>query len=254
MNHVMNRVIKIGGGILDKPEQLNAVLDAIARRPDGIVLVHGGGRLATDLAERLHLPQHMHEGRRITDYDSLQVVTMTYAGWINKSIVAGLYARGVAALGLCGADGDLIRSVKRSPDPVDFGFVGDPVAVNHDALRSYAGNAVPVIAPITHDGAGTLLNTNADTVAAVIARALAPNVELVFAFDHVGVLRNLQDPTSMIPELSRASATTMVNSGEIHSGMLPKLSAAFSAVEQGVPRVRIVKYDEIDGEGGTWIR
>lgn len=254
MDRSTYRVIKIGGGILDKPDQLNAVLDAIARRPEGVVLVHGGGRLATDLAERLHLPQHMHEGRRITDDETLQVVTMTYAGWINKSIVAGLYARGVAALGLCGADGDLIRSVKRSPDPVDYGYVGDPVTVNHVVLQRLAQDTVPVIAPITHDGAGTLLNTNADTVAAVIARALAPNVELVFAFDHAGVLRNLQDPASMIPELSRASATVLVDSGEIHSGMLPKLSAAFSAVEQGVPRVRIVKYDKIDGEGGTWIR
>lgn len=249
----MYRVIKIGGGILDQPQQLNAVLDAVARAPEQVIVIHGGGRLATDLAERLHLPQHMHEGRRITDHDTLQVVTMTYAGWINKSIVAGLYARGIAAVGVCGADFDLVRSQRRAPVPVDFGFVGDPVQVNVDALQRLADGAIPVIAPITHDGAGTLLNTNADTMAAVIARALAPEAELVFAFEHAGVLRDVLDPASLVPELTRTKAEEMIATGEIHSGMLPKLSAAFTAAEQGVTRVRITRYDHLDGEGGTWI-
>ena len=248
----MIRVVKIGGGVIDDDDKLNAVLDSIAQSPDPTVLIHGGGRLATDLAKRLGVEQTMVDGRRITDLDTLQIVTMTYAGWVNKRIVAQLQARGINAIGATGADADLIRSKVRPSTPIDFGFVGDPVSVNVSALKtlselSGSGPTCVVLAPITHDGKGTLLNTNADTIAADVALARAADSELVFAFEHVGVTRTL------LAKLSQQEAQSMIESGEIHTGMLPKIQNALRAVAGGVQRVRICRYDAIDTEEGTWI-
>lgn len=264
----MIRVIKIGGAVVDSEEQLSAVLDCVVRSADPVILVHGGGRLATQLAEQLGLPQTMINGRRVTDEATLRIATMVYAGWINKSIVAKLQARGINAIGLSGADGDLIRSKRRDPEPVDFGYVGDPIAVNATLLRELAGEpagelpgnvsfrakrGTMVIAPISHDGNGTLLNTNADTIATEVAMALAPDVSLTFAFDHAGVLRDVNDPSSLITKLSRAEADQLVVEGVITSGMMPKLENAFRAAERGVKHVRVARYDALDEEGGTWI-
>lgn len=256
----MIRVIKIGGAVVDSEEQLDAVLGCITRSTDPVILVHGGGRLATQLAEQLGIPQTMVNGRRITDADTLRIATMVYAGWINKSIVAKLQARGINAIGVSGADFNLIRSKKRDPEPVDFGYVGDVVAVDREVARELLGElagelkrGTVVIAPITHDGSGTLLNTNADTIATEVAMALAPDVSLTFAFDHAGVLRDINDPTSVIEKLSRADALKMIDEGVITAGMMPKLENAFKAAERGVQRVRVARYDALDSEGGTWI-
>lgn len=255
----MIRVIKIGGAVVDSDEQLNAVLDSITRSTDSVILVHGGGRLATQLAEQLGIPQTMVNGRRVTDEDTLRIATMVYAGWINKSIVAKLQARGINALGVSGADLDLIRSKKRAKEQIDFGFVGDPVNVNGELLGELAGEHASlhpftlVLSPITHDGHGTLLNTNADTIATEVALALAPNVSLTFAFDHAGVLRDVNDATSMIERLSREEAMRLVDEGVITAGMMPKLENAFKAAERGVQQVRVARYDALEGSGGTWI-
>lgn len=265
----MIRVIKIGGAVVDSEEQLDAVLGCITRSTDPVILVHGGGRLATQLAEQLGIPQTMVNGRRITDADTLRIATMVYAGWINKSIVAKLQSRGINAIGVSGADFNLIRSKKRDPEPVDFGFVGDVVAVDGELLGELTGELLGkeedeqmsfrakrgtiVIAPITHDGSGTLLNTNADTIATEVAMALAPDVSLTFAFDHAGVLRDVNDPTSVIEKLSRADALKLIDEGVITAGMMPKLENAFKAAERGVQRVRVARYDALDSEGGTWI-
>lgn len=259
----MIRVIKIGGAVVDSDEQLNAVLDSITRSTDPVILVHGGGRLATQLAEQLGIPQTMINGRRVTDEDTLRIATMVYAGWINKSIVAKLQARGINALGVSGADLDLIRSKMRAKEPIDFGYVGDVVAVNGELLGELlgepAGEGAPlhpstlVLSPITHDGQGTLLNTNADTIATEVALALAPNVSLTFAFDHAGVLRDVNDATSVIERLSREEAVRLVDEGVITAGMMPKLENAFKAAERGVQQVRVARYDALEGSGGTWI-
>lgn len=254
----MIRVVKIGGGIIDNEQQLDAVLDSVARSSDPVILVHGGGRLATDIANRLGVEQTMIDGRRVTDIDTLRIVTMTYAGWINKTIVAKLQARGLNAIGLCGADNDIIRASMRPKDPIDYGYVGDVEAVKADVIKqlvlsSPSHPVTLVFAPITHDGAGTLLNTNADTIAAEVALALAPDVELVYAFDHAGVLKDVNDPASLIASIDRAASQRMAEAGEIHTGMLPKLHNAFRAVDAGVQRVRIARYDAIDTEEGTWI-
>lgn len=270
----MIRVIKIGGAVVDSDEQLNAVLDSITRSTDPVILVHGGGRLATQLAEQLGIPQTMINGRRVTDEDTLRIATMVYAGWINKSIVAKFQARGINALGVSGADLDLIRSKMRAKEPIDYGFVGDPVNVNGELLGELLGEPLGdhldaqdgeenvsfrvlrgtlVIAPITHDGQGTLLNTNADTIATEVALALAPNVSLTFAFDHAGVLRDVNDATSVIERLSREEAMHLVDEGVITAGMMPKLENAFKAAERGVQQVRVARYDALEGTGGTWI-
>ena len=253
----MMKVIKIGGGIIDSSDQLHAVLDSIVHIQDPVVLVHGGGRVATDLAHRLGVEQQLVNGRRVTDQETLQIVTMTYAGWINKTIVAGLQSRGVQALGLTGVDLDLITSRIRSSEPIDYGFVGDPVHVNASVLRELLSiqeqRTVLVVAPITHDGQGTLLNTNADTIATEIASACAPNVELTFVFDLPGVLTNIEDPGSLIRHIDKDQADRMVASGEITTGMLPKIENALRAVERGVALVRIARYDALNTAEGTWI-
>lgn len=250
-------IVKVGGGIVEEETTLKRLLDDFAALQGHKVLVHGGGRMATRLAERLGVASRMVDGRRITDADTLRVVTMVYAGLVNKNIVAGLQARGVNALGLTGADMDVIRSGKRPVKEVDYGFVGDVEQVNSALLgRLATEGVVPVMAPLTHDGKGHLLNTNADTIAGETAKALAPmwNVTLVYCFEKKGVLLDEHDEDSVIAALDRADFRRLVNEGVIQAGMIPKLENAFDALEAGVREVVITQANAIGSGDGTHIR
>ena len=237
-------VIKVGGKIVEEEESLRDLLDRFALLPGHKVLVHGGGRSATRLATRLGIESRMVEGRRITDAEMLNVVTMVYGGLVNKQIVAGLQARGVNALGLTGADMNAIRSEKRPVKEVDYGFVGDVKLVNGDVLADLiAKGIVPVMAPLTHDGQGHLLNTNADTIAGETAKALARHFEvtLVFCFEKRGVLRDEHDDLSVIPTIDRNLFAQLTAEGIIQGGMIPKVENSLQAVEAGVRQVIITQ-------------
>lgn len=251
-------VIKVGGKIVEEEATLQRLLDDFAAIGGHKVLVHGGGRSATKLAARLGIESRMVNGRRITDADMLQVVTMVYGGLVNKNIVAGLQARGVNALGLTGADMDVIRSARRPvKDGIDYGFVGDVKQVDGALLGDLiARGIVPVMAPLTHDGEGHILNTNADTIAGETAKGLASrfDVTLVYCFEKKGVLRDENDDESVIPSLTPAQFRQYVADGTIQGGMIPKLENAFEALEAGVRRVVITSASAIGTTGGTLIR
>lgn len=226
------------------------------------VLVHGGGRKATKMAERLGIETKMVNGRRITDSDMLEVVTMVYGGLVNKNLVARLQANGVNAIGLTGADADVIRSHKRpvkviDDSPVDYGFVGDVDNVANETLAHLIEAGItPVMAPLTHDGEGHILNTNADTIASETAKALAQqyDVTLIFSFEKKGVLSNPDDDDSVIPVITRTSFEKYKADGTISGGMLPKIENALSAVDAGVSKVIITLATAIDGQHGTMIK
>ena len=250
-------MIKVGGKIVEEPETLNRLLSDFSALPGYKVLVHGGGRSATKLAAQLGIESRMVNGRRITDAETLKVVTMVYGGLVNKNIVAGLQAQGVNAIGLTGADMDVIRSIKRPVKEVDYGFVGDVERVNADLLVNLIRQGVvPVMAPLTHDGEGHLLNTNADTIAGETAKALARHfdVTLVFCFEKKGVLRNADDDESVIPVITPDLFRQYVDEGVIQGGMIPKLENSFSAVDAGVKQVIITLATAIDGQSGTVIK
>ena len=249
-------LIKVGGKIVEEEETLKDLLRDFSRIEGFKALVHGGGRSATKLSERLGIESRMVNGRRVTDAETLRVVTMVYGGLVNKNIVAGLQALGVNALGLTGADMNIIRSEKRPVAEVDYGFVGDVKAVNADLLAMLIREGiVPVLAPLTHDGEGHILNTNADTIAGETAKALAGHfdVSLVFCFEKKGVLRDETDDESVIPSLSRAEFRRLVEEGVIQGGMIPKLENAFQAVDAGVKEVVITQASEIHQGKGTRI-
>lgn len=226
------------------------------------VLVHGGGRKATKMAERLGIETKMVNGRRITDSDMLEVVTMVYGGLVNKNLVARLQANGVNAIGLTGADADVIRSHKRpvkvvDGSPVDYGFVGDVDNVANETLAHLIEAGItPVMAPLTHDGEGHILNTNADTIASETAKALAQqyDVTLIFSFEKKGVLSNPDDDDSVIPVITRTLFEKYKADGTISGGMLPKIENALSAVDAGVSKVIITLATAIDGQHGTMIK
>lgn len=250
------KVIKIGGNVVDHPEKLQQFLADFASLEGPKVLVHGGGKIATALSKGLGIEAQMIAGRRVTDAQTLRIVTMVYAGLINKNIVAALQADGCNALGLCGADGGLIRSDKRAATPVDYGFVGDPVAFNLETAKALiAAGLTPVVAPITYDGAGGLLNTNADTVAQAVAVGLAMEyaVELVYCFEKQGVLRDMGDEDSVIPEITPDLFEQLKADGIVADGMLPKLENAFKAIDNGVRSVVICAAENLTrpGYGGT---
>lgn len=250
-------VIKVGGKIVEEPETLSRLLADFSALPGYKVLVHGGGRSATKLAAELGIESRMVNGRRITDADMLKVVTMVYGGLVNKNIVAGLQAKGINAMGLTGADMDVMRSVKRPVKDVDYGFVGDVKQVNADLLAGLIRQGVvPVMAPLTHDGEGHLLNTNADTIAGETAKALARHFEvtLVFCFEKKGVLRDADDDDSVIPVITPDLFRRYVDEGVIQGGMIPKLENSFSAVEAGVRQVIITLATALDGRSGTVIQ
>lgn len=250
-------VIKVGGKIVEEADTLNQLLTDFSRVEGYKVLVHGGGRSATKMAARLGIESQMVNGRRITDAETLKVVTMVYGGLVNKNIVAGLQARGVNAVGLTGADMNVILSVKRPVKDIDYGFVGDVKQVNAEALVSLISHGVvPVMAPLTHDGEGNMLNTNADTIAGETAKALAEafDVTLVYCFEKKGVLRDENDDDSVIPVITPELFREYVAQGVIQGGMIPKLENSFSAVEVGVSQVVITSSSAIDGNAGTVIK
>lgn len=251
-------VVKVGGAIVEDEESLNQLLKDFSAIEGRKVLVHGGGRRATKIAAQLGIESKMVGGRRITDADMLEVVTMVYGGLVNKNIVAKLQAKGVNALGLTGADMDVIHSHKRPlKDGVDFGFVGDVEKVNANHLGTLIESGIiPVMAPLTHDGQGNILNTNADTIASETAKALAEHydVTLIYSFEKKGVLSNPDDDDSVIPVITRADFEKYVADGTVAGGMIPKLENALAATDKGVSQVIITLATAIDGKHGTIIR
>ena len=247
-------LIKVGGKIVEEPDTLQQLLREFSSSEGHKVLVHGGGRSATKIASQLGIESQMVNGRRITDAEMLKVVTMVYGGLVNKNIVAGLQSLQVNALGLTGADMNIMRSDKRPVKDVDYGFVGDVKEVNADVLASLIQQGiVPVLAPLTHDKQGHMLNTNADTIAGEAAKALAKyfDVTLMFCFEKKGVLLNEDDDESVIPEIDRASFQKYVAEGIIQGGMIPKLENAFQAIDAGVKEVIITQASEIHKHTGT---
>jgi acetylglutamate kinase len=250
-------LIKVGGQIVEEPETLQKLLSDFAKIEGHKALVHGGGRAATRIATQLGIESQMVNGRRITNKEMLDVVTMVYGGLVNKQIVAGLQALNVNALGLTGADLNYMRSEKRPVKEVDYGFVGDVKEVDAGILADLIHkNVVPVLAPLTHDKKGNLLNTNADTIAGETAKALAQyfDVTLVFCFEKKGVLRNPDDEDSIIPEITEMAFNQYVADKTIQGGMIPKLENAFDAIHAGVKQVIITKADEIGLNKGTIVR
>jgi acetylglutamate kinase len=253
-------VIKIGGNIIDDELLLTAFLKKFASLKSKKILVHGGGKLATRLAEKLGIPQQMIEGRRITDAETLKIVTMVYAGYINKHIVAYLQSHECNAAGLSGADGNSILSHKREKAAIDYGYAGDVDRVNTGLFKQLLENGLAlVVAPITHDGKNQLLNTNADTIAQEIAKAMSSSfdVSLVYSFEKPGVLLNVDDENSVIKNLQALYYKELKESKKIFAGMIPKLDNAFTAISQGVKKVIIGKGEELDqiiaGKAGTTI-
>jgi acetylglutamate kinase len=258
MNHLS--IIKIGGNIIDDEAKLAAFLDAFAAVKGKKILVHGGGKLATKMADGLGIRQQLVDGRRITDSETLKIVTMVYAGTINKNIVAQLQARGCNAMGLTGADGNAILAHKRGTATIDYGYVGDVDTVDAAFLTSLLEqDKVLVFAPITHDGKGQLLNTNADTIAQEIARGLSSTFEtsLVYSFEKSGVLMNAEDESSVIGRINPAYYQELKQQQVIFAGMIPKLDNAFAALKSGVQKVIIGRAEELSqllaGQSGTTI-
>jgi acetylglutamate kinase len=241
-------VIKIGGNVIDDEPKLDQFVQSFAGVEGHKLLVHGGGKLATQLAAQLNIPQQIIEGRRVTDEATLKVVTMVYAGYINKHITAKLQAAGCRAMGLSGTDADLVRAHKREHTTRDYGFAGDVDAVNgalvHTLLCSGLGL---VVAPVTHDGKGQLLNTNADTIAREIAVAMNDKYEtrLIYCFEKEGVLRDVSDAGSLIPVIAAADVANLEAGGIIAGGMIPKIYNAVSALAGGVTEVIIGKSDSL---------
>ncbi len=250
-------IVKVGGAVVEDELQLSQLLKDFSAIEGRKVLVHGGGRKATKMAERLGIETKMVAGRRITDADMLEVVTMVYGGLVNKNLVARLQANGVNALGLTGADADAIHSHKRPlKNGVDYGFVGDVDQANGEMLgRLIEAGITPVMAPLTHDGEGHILNTNADTIASETAKALAKlyDVTLIFSFEKKGVLRNPDDDDSVIATINHADFTRYIADGTISGGMIPKIENALNAVNAGVSKVIITLATAIDGKHGTTI-
>lgn len=252
-------VIKIGGNVVDNPAALAAFVADFAAMSGQKILVHGGGKEATRLSERLGIATQMINGRRVTGSDTLEIVTMVYAGLVNKRVVALLQAAGCNAIGLSGADGNAIMATRRSPLPVDYGFVGDinPANVNADLFRSLLEAGItPVVCAIQHDGHGTLLNCNADTVASSIAVAMSrvAKTRLTFCFEKRGVLRDVDNPDSLIPEITPSVYDSLRRQNVISAGMIPKVDNAFEAIRRGVESVCIKSSAELSVPSGTVIK
>ena len=246
-------IIKVGGKIVENPESLNALLKDFAAVEGKKLLVHGGGRSATQMAARLGVETKMVDGRRITDEAMLEVVTMVYGGLVNKRIVAGLQALGIDAVGLTGADMNIVLSDKRKVSAVDYGWVGDVKRVNAEAVATLIeSGCCPVVAPLTHDGCGHMLNTNADTMAGEMAAHY--DVTLMFCFEKPGVLADENDDSSLIPTITPAVLDDLKRRGVVSGGMIPKLDNAIACVSAGVESVVITQADRIaDPYAGTKI-
>lgn len=249
-------IIKVGGKIVEESASLEKFLNDFSVLKGKKILVHGGGRSATKLAKQLGVESKMVNGRRITDEKTLQIVTMVYGGLVNKNIVAGLQALGINALGLTGADMNIIKSEKRPVKDIDYGFVGDIKEVNTKSLATLLNHEItPILAPLTHDGKGTILNTNADTIAAETAQALSAlfDVTLIYCFEKKGVLLNEKDDESVIPIINKETFKKYLEEGIIQGGMIPKLENAFNSIEKGVKEVIITQANDIENQSGTKI-
>lgn len=243
-------IIKIGGALIDDEELLNQFLEQFSEITEKKILVHGGGKLATTLADKLGIEQKMINGRRITDKETLDIVTMVYAGGINKNIVEKLQQKKCNAIGFSGADGNLIKAKKREHPEIDFGFVGDITkkSVNRKLVSKLIKlDLVPVFSAITHDRKGNLFNTNADTIASVMAQALSEKyeVELLYCFDKEGVLGDVNDPESVIKTVNEEEFTVLKEEGKLHKGILPKLENALGAIKNNVNKVFLIKETEL---------
>jgi acetylglutamate kinase len=250
------QVIKIGGNVVDNPTALERFLYDFSKIKGAKLLIHGGGVMATQIAERLGIETRMHKGRRITDYETLKTVTMVYAGWINKSLVAALQSFGCNAIGLSGADCNIVPTTRRSPEPMNFGYVGDvdPSKINSEELSALLERGIcPVFCAITHDEKGSLLNTNADTMASSLAIAMTDkyNVRLVFCLEKDGVLLNKDDASSIVPTITEKYFAQLLEEGIIEGGMIPKLENAFAAINNGVSEVVIKHARNLNNERGT---
>jgi acetylglutamate kinase len=253
-------VIKIGGNIIDDEKKLSSFLRSFAAIEDKKILVHGGGKLATKLAEKMGVEQKLVDGRRITDAETLKIVTMVYAGYVNKNVVAQLQSFNCNAIGLSGVDGDIILAHKRKHPLIDYGFVGDVDSVNAPLLKNLlTQNLSLVFAPITHDQSGQLLNTNADTVAQEIAKSMSNEyeVKLIYSFEKSGVLMDADDESTVIASINPGYYKELKTKEKIFAGMIPKLDNAFAALKSGVNKVIIGKAEELDklmkGTAGTTI-
>ena len=253
-------VIKIGGNIIDDEKKLSSFLKAFAAIENKKILVHGGGKLATRLSEKMGIEQKLIDGRRITDAETLKIVTMVYAGYVNKNIVSHLQSYHCNAIGLSGVDGDSILAHKRKHPVIDYGFVGDVDAINTPLLRNLLDqNLSLVFSPITHDQQGQLLNTNADTIAQEIAKAMSSEyeVKLIYSFEKSGVLMDADDESTVIKSINPAYYKELKANEKIFAGMIPKLDNAFAALKSGVNKVIIGKAEELDklmkGTAGTTI-
>lgn len=255
----------MGGGLLEKPGDRKKLVKQLLKIKDPWILVHGGGRMASDLARQLGQEPVMIEGRRVTDKATIKLVTMVYAGYVNKNLVADLQSSGMRAIGLCGADGGLMISSQRPSKPIDFGLVGDitPEGINEKMIEQLLQSGLhPVIAPITMGEHGVLLNTNADTIASVIAQKLAGKYEvsLLLCFEKNGVLRKPTDPSSRIPVIDRKEYQSLRKAGIVSGGMIPKLDLALEAVDHGVRQVWVGPGDHLaevqsnPEKAGTWIQ
>lgn len=254
------KIIKIGGNVINNPEKLNAFLKLFAEINGAKLLVHGGGREATAVANALGVETIMFDGRRVTDGATLDVVTMVYAGLINKRIVSALQGLGCDALGMTGADGKAIVASRRPVVRIDYGYVGDvgEGGVNVRLFKALIdGGLTPVVSAITYDGCGGLLNTNADSVATALAKGLSKeyDVSLTFCFEKPGVMSDVEDDTSVIKEITRNNFDVLITDGRVSGGMLPKLENALEAIDFGVKSVIITNYQSIGISGsGTTIR
>lgn len=253
-------VIKVGGNIIDEEEKLSSFLKNFASIRERKILIHGGGKLATDIGEKLNIPQQIIGGRRITDAETLKVITMVYAGYINKNIVALLQSNNCNAIGLSGTDGNLVQAHKRDHPTIDYGFAGDIDKVNNELLiKLLDDDLTPVIAPVSHNKKGQLLNTNADTIAQEVARSISTKyaVTLIYCFEKKGILLNADDENSVIPKITLSLYKDLKGKKIIHSGMIPKVDNAFAALNSGVKNIIIGKAGElsklISGSTGTSI-
>ncbi len=235
-------VIKIGGKLIDEPVGYSSFIKNVTALKGHKILVHGGGNIASEMCQNLKVPVHQVEGRRVTDANTLDIITMAYAGKINKTLVARLQSQGCNALGLTGADGNSIKSVMRDKNPIDYGYVGDPIAINIDLIQVLLHQGItPVFSAITHDGAGQLLNTNADTIAAVVSSAFAKayKTSLYYCFEKPGVLLDINDEASLIEMITQSSYEQLKKKNVIAGGMLPKLHNCYQALQSGVGSVKI---------------
>ena len=250
------KVIKVGGGVVEDELAISQLIRRFATLEGPLILVHGGGRSATKIATLLGLQTELIDGRRVTDKAMLQVATMVYGGLVNKNIVALLQASGINALGLTGADGNLINAHRRAVGKIDYGWVGDVDRVNGELLCQLINSGlIPVIAPLTHDGKGSLLNTNADTIAGECAKAMSQfyDVQLIYCFEKEGVLLSPTDETSVIEKMTPTLFQQYVQQGIIQGGMIAKLEQAFDALEGGVQRVLISSHLHLGSNRGTQI-